>query len=329
MNPPRGRWIAALVLLVAIPAAGCIGAHDAAQDAPSGAGFAVQPGIEDPREFTVAVRAETGDGPPVAGATVVFFHNLPDPDYGPIWGPAYITEEEWPTGETLDIAGSEHFEVLAVGTTDAQGRIVARLDPDVELPAVAVGNAEGFTTEAVFDSWVLGGHRVTETFNLTDPDEPFVVPLYRTEKPIAIDGAMPTSVNDTALPWGRWPVWDPTELDFGFGPPTKGSATRAYLFRLTGLDLALTWDNTATTYADLYLLASSGGRTFVRGNDQVQLPADGSSVEVLDGPIAGGIPVRVGPATDTVAAGPDGVPYRIRGTATFEGADVLLPPSPA
>lgn len=319
---PADRRVLALTVAAAVLVTGCVGQEGPDAAPASTAGMAVQPGVDDPHEFVVEVRAETEEGPPIAGATVVFFMNRPDATMRE-WGTVYINETEWPPDERLDPATSEHFDVLAVGTTDAEGRLIGLLDPDVEAPNVAVGGVEGYTTEAVIAAYTVAAgpvHRI-DPYIVAQLDGPLVVPLFRTERTVAIDGVLGTTVNTTALPLGDEDPWQPTEVSFE--PATSG-----YLARLDRLDLELRWNNTATAHGDLHLRAWASPGGFAKGDDQVRLPLSGANVARLDADFGWTHELRVGPATDTLAGGADRLPYRIQGTAHFASAPIVLPDGP-
>lgn len=320
-----------LVLLLAAGLAGCLASQAPASGGAPAPGEAIQPGVEDPVRVVVDVTEETREGPPIAGATVVFFEDVPSPGGGPGDGRPYVTERELPPGETTDLSASEAFEVVAVGRTDADGRVVGHVSPDATPINVAVGGVDGWTTEARVASLVDTPRPGVRGYTPGPEDgASFAVPLYRRTRPIRVQGTMNTSASaatlgtDGSAPLGLdEPAWEPTTVRW----TPDARRTDPYVTRLDHLDLTLRWNNTLAAHGDLYLRALA--REPVHGPDKRQTPASGPTVETLDADVPGRHDrFRVGPATNTTVAAPDGLDYRITGEASFVGAGLVLPDEP-
>lgn len=320
----RPWLVASLVLVVGL--AGCLGDVPSPTALPTGSGVAVQLGVDDPERHVVQVTEEHRDGAPIPNATVVFFRESPDQ----VEAHEYyvIDPEELPCDAPTDLEASPYWEVLAVGTTDADGRIVGLLDPDVPWVSVAVGGVEGFTTEAHVWGKLDRERWDRVCFRAGLPPTPTdVIPLYPKHAPVSMQGVMEPAVSPTSpgdgvdLP----PNWDaqrlvllPNEIE-----------NSAYTLRIDHLDLELSWNNTATEYGDLYLAASASGHfeEAAVSEDHQQLPASGASRETLTWDVNPWNTswVVVGPATNTTVVAADGLPWRVTGTATLVDAPVVLP----
>lgn len=324
-------WLVAPVLLT-VALSGCLLADPSPGTPPAGPGIAVQPGVEDPVRRVVHVTAEPKEGPPVENATVVFFNATAGSHWSP---PSLVYPEELPCDGRTDLAESPHWTVLAAGTTDADGRVVGLVDPQAAMTlSVAVGGVPGFTTEAhVWGTAEGGGER--GCFKDLDfqpwSDGEQHVPLYRTQRPVSMQGEMPAAVSaafsGTSVDLPRNlddPAWDAREL----AVHEDERANLGYVARMTDLELALAWNNTATAYGDLYLVAgpSYDLGDAVAGGDDRQLPGSGQSRETLDLDVALWSQTRlyVGPATNSTVVALDGLSWKIAGTATFAGAPVIL-----
>lgn len=327
----RAWLLATLVLVTGL--AGCLGDGTSPAAAPgAGPGVAVQPGVDDPVRRVVEVTQETRDGPPVPNATVVFF--TPAEEWPQMW---VIRPEELPCDDPTDLAASPHWEVLAVGTTDAEGRVVGLVDSvDANDMSVAVGGVDGWNTEV--DVWgTTNGDWEQRCFRARTISwaDGHQVTLYRSRPDVSIRGVTDPSASAAFLEAGvdlpqglDDPVWDDRRLVLHPDPIANGW----YAVRLDHLDLELTWNNTGADYADLYLAA---GHNFTLedaavGSDHEQLPGSGASRETLtwDRVSWSTSEIRVGPATNATVASATGLAWRIQGTATITDAPVILPEVP-
>lgn len=319
----------AVACLLAVALAGCLGGAGPSDSPAAGPGLAVQPGVDDPGRYVVNVTEATRDGPPVAGATVVFFNVTATASQ-----PFYVRPGELSCTEPVNLTASSDWDVLAVGTTDEAGQVVGRLDPDARMVSVAA-TAPGYTTEASLHAFTDGVGCVDESDSGESPwaDGGETVRLFRRRRPVAIEGAMNASASAAFLGANvsgptepSEPVWDAAALPFH----EDRHANVWYSRRLTGLDLDLTWNNTATASADLYLAAGHDTEAppTVFGSDARQQPADGPSRETLTVervPWSPGYLDVIGPATNRTVAADDGLDWRISGEATFRGVPLLLP----
>lgn len=306
MEPAR-RVAAMTVVLVSAALVGCVGSPPSSSTDPSGTIYRVD---------VVAGQ----DGEPVANATVVYFTHVADmaEDHwrNPSNDRVYHHEDEIPNG-TVDLAASDQFRVLAVETTGPDGQAIARIDDADALVSVAVGGVDGYTTEV----HVTGVGTVWEGAVYVDPSdsdfddgEPRTVPLYPTPIPVDIQGTLDPASTLPGEDRLADPYWERTSLELGLW----------HQFRMSGIDLELSWNNTPTASADLYL-GAGGGDPVYTGSDGDNPPAGGPQTETLEveGP-EGREVSSVGPVTDTTTIGAD-LSYRITGQIAFAGADVRLP----
>lgn len=310
MRPLAGALV---VLAVSAALGGC--AAPAGPEATTGA-----------TTYTVDVVAGP-DGAPLAGATVVFFTHVADGSHGDAdeageaengyssdVDRAYLNEGEVPD-PPVDLAADDQFRVLARAATGPDGRATAAIGDTEALVSVAVGGVDGFTVEvhltALGSNWT-DAVRVDPTDSSFDEGEPQTVPLYPDRLPIDIDGVLETTAGSSGE---APPFWVPTDLEL----PRRQRA------RMVHLEATLTWNNTATASADLYLGAGAGEDPTYTGSDQVNPPADGPQTETLTIASPDGEDIRaIGPVTNTTENARDGVPYGVRGELQFQGVDVVL-----
>lgn len=324
--PMRKAGLVACVLVLSA-LAGCVGEPGPEAPRDRSVPVARQPGVEDPARYELRVTADTPDGTPVPGATVVFFNATGGEEYPA--EPFYVNGTEWPCGETMDLEASPEWNMLAIGRTGPEGRVVGSLDEEASLVSVAAGWIDGYTTEVNLHGMTQGAC-VPTSFN-EDPwtDGTQTLPLYHDHHRVALDGRLDASVSGAFLPGDvddparlSEPVWDATTVQF-VDPELPNLH---HLARLARLDLVLAWNNTATEHADLTVAAGDHDPAFW-GTDTRQLPVSGPSSETLER----GIPHhglearRVGPVANATVLTPDGLDWTIAGDATFAGTDVRLP----
>lgn len=306
MEPAR-RVAAMTVVLVSAGLIGCVGSSPSSSTDSSGTTYRVD-----------VVAGQDGD--PVANATVVYFTHVADMAedhwHNPSNDRVYHHEDEFPNG-TVDLAASDQFRVLAVETTGSDGRAEVQIDDADALVSVAVGGVHGYTTEVhvtgVGTVWE-GAVYVAPSDSGFDDGEPRTVTLYPTPVPVDIQGSLDLASTLPGQDRRIEPYWERTSLELGLW----------HQFRMSGIDLEMSWNNTPTASADLYL-GAGGGDPVYTGSDEDNPPAGGPQTETLavDGP-EGGEVSSVGAVTDTTTVGEE-LPYRITGVIEFAGADVRLP----
>lgn len=324
-------------MLLAVALAGCLAGPGPRNGGPAGGETPVtrQPGVEDPARYELRVTADTPAGPPIEGATVVFFNAT---DRGDRFGDGhwaeryYVNGTEWPCGETMDLTASPEWNVLAVGQTGPEGRIVGLVDNETSFVSVAVGGVDGYTTEVNVYGLTQDGACVPASY----VDDPWAngtqtLPLYHDHHRVAVDGTFNASASAAFLPGDvddparlSEPVWDTAPLRFA----EPGLPNLRHLDRLRHLDLTLAWNDTATEHADLTPAAGDGDPA-IWGTDARQLPGSGPSRETLTRSLSDRTLLirRVGPVANATVVTPDGLDWRIAGEATFAGVPVVLPGS--
>lgn len=329
----RRHAAVAMIAVAVLLLAGCVSGVEEETAPASGVGWAVQPDVDDPYRFDVLVTEETGGGDPIANATVVLFRNRMMENPADAY---YLSDDEVPRDGVLDLTASHAFEVLAVGRSDGDGRVVGLVEDEPEgrpRVSVAVGDVPGWTDEVVLIAAGAGGNPMRATTR-TPSDfweqggPPLTVPLYRQHKQVHLAGEINVSLSTAGAAPGApvlgRPAWEARDLDFG-------AATHEYSFRLKGLDLALRWNNTAADHGDLHIMAGNHGGEKFHGPDRRNPPASGSQVEHLRATIDDrhrSLVFRVGAATNSTVAAEEGLPWQIRGEASFLGARVVLPAAP-
>lgn len=301
----RHRVLLALAAAGLMVLAGCA-AGPARFEVPEDAPAEVrQEGVDDPVEIVLTVRAEHRNGTRLPGAAVAAFTT---PDVELMESAPYYAY----TGDAdpADPGDRPEREDVGVARTDEDGQVRLYLDPGTPV-AVAVGDVPGYTNE-VRDVSFLGG-----------PGEQVevVVLLYRTERPVDLEGVLPSDQGVTGT--------HNEILDLSVHSDHR--VNHAYMDRLYRIELELTWTNLPDGYADLYAaMGPAHDPKRWQGEDERQTPLDQEPVEHLkvDGDQLGGLRPSggyyVAAMTDRVAVGLDGVPFRFEGTAWFRGAHVAF-----
>lgn len=197
--------------------------------------------------------------------------------------------------------------------TDAQGDAVARFYLGGTI-SIAAGGLSNFTVEEARNV-VLG--EPGESGDLT-------IMLFNTTRTVQVDVALPNGLGTSVQPY-----WADTPVTF------STTAAEAYLQRLVDLDITLTWMNSPTAFADLYVGAVSADDAELReGTDTRQLPTDASNMETLDLDEAqtadlreasldgGGLQLRALSDSGVVTAGSLAATFVMQ--ASFKGSDIKI-----